>query len=144
MLLADMGADVIKVERPGRGDPFRSFEEGLYGPQFQAFNRNKRSIQLDLDDDADRASMWQLLESADVYVQNFRPGVVERLGFRRGGGDARAIRASCTARFPASAPTARTRTVPRTTPWARRCRASSACSWRRTRRASWVPPRRIR
>ena len=80
MLLADMGADVIKVERPGRGDPFRSFEEGLYGPQFQAFNRGKRSIQLDLDDDADRGVMWQLIESADVYVQNFRPGVVDRLG----------------------------------------------------------------
>ena len=81
MLLADMGADVIKVERPGRGDPFRSFEEGLYGPQFQAFNRDKRSIQLDLDSESDREVMRQLLESADVYVQNFRPGVIERLGF---------------------------------------------------------------
>jgi crotonobetainyl-CoA:carnitine CoA-transferase CaiB-like acyl-CoA transferase len=81
MLLGDMGADVIKVERPGRGDPFRSFEEGLYGPQFQAFNRNKRSIQLDLEDAADRAAMWKLVESADVYVQNFRPGVIDRLGF---------------------------------------------------------------
>jgi crotonobetainyl-CoA:carnitine CoA-transferase CaiB-like acyl-CoA transferase len=81
MLLADLGADVIKVERPGRGDPFRSFEQGLYGPQFQAFNRNKRSIVLDLDTAADRATMRALLERADVYVQNFRPGVVERLGF---------------------------------------------------------------
>jgi crotonobetainyl-CoA:carnitine CoA-transferase CaiB-like acyl-CoA transferase len=81
MLLADMGADVIKVERPGRGDPFRSFEEGLYGPQFQAFNRNKRSIQLDLEQEDDRALMWKLIDAADVYVQNFRPGVIERLGF---------------------------------------------------------------
>ena len=81
MLLADMGADVIKVERPGRGDPFRSFEEGLYGPQFQAFNRNKKSIQLDLDSERDRDVMWKLLDAADVYVQNFRPGVAERLGF---------------------------------------------------------------
>lgn len=81
MLLADMGATVIKVERPGRGDPFRSFEEGLYGPQFQAFNRNKRSVQLDLESERDRDTMWQLLDAADVYVQNFRPGVVERLGF---------------------------------------------------------------
>ena len=81
MLLADMGADVVKVERPGRGDPFRSFEEGLYGPQFQAFNRNKMSIQLDLDSERDRDTMWKLLDAADVYVQNFRPGVAERLGF---------------------------------------------------------------
>jgi crotonobetainyl-CoA:carnitine CoA-transferase CaiB-like acyl-CoA transferase len=81
MLLADMGADVVKVERPGRGDPFRSFEEGTYGPQFQAFNRDKRSIQLDLDVDGDRATMWDLLESADVYIQNFRPGAIERRGF---------------------------------------------------------------
>jgi crotonobetainyl-CoA:carnitine CoA-transferase CaiB-like acyl-CoA transferase len=78
MLLADMGADVIKVERPGRGDPFRSFEEGLYGPQFQAFNRNKKSVQLDLERADGRALMGQLLDAADVYVQNFRPGVVER------------------------------------------------------------------
>jgi crotonobetainyl-CoA:carnitine CoA-transferase CaiB-like acyl-CoA transferase len=81
MLLAEMGADVIKVERPGRGDPFRSFEEGLYGPQFQAFNRHKRSIQLDLQKAGDREVMWKLLDAADVYVQNFRPGVIERLGF---------------------------------------------------------------
>jgi crotonobetainyl-CoA:carnitine CoA-transferase CaiB-like acyl-CoA transferase len=81
MLLADMGADVIKVERPGGGDPFRSFEEGLYGPQFQAFNRAKRSIQLDLGLPGDRDVMWKLLDGADVYIQNFRPGVIERLGF---------------------------------------------------------------
>src|SRR6185436_2638098 len=81
MLLGDMGAEVIKVERPGRGDPFRSFEEGLYGPQFQAFNRNKQSIQLDLAQASERAILWQLLETADVYIQNFRPGVVEGLGF---------------------------------------------------------------
>jgi crotonobetainyl-CoA:carnitine CoA-transferase CaiB-like acyl-CoA transferase len=81
MLLADMGADVVKVERPGRGDPFRSFEQGTYGPQFQAFNRDKRSIQLDLADARDRDTMWELLASADVYIQNFRPGAIERLGF---------------------------------------------------------------
>jgi len=43
MMLADLGADVIKVERPDGGDPFRSFRGGLYSPQFIAFNRNKRS-----------------------------------------------------------------------------------------------------
>ena len=81
MLLGDMGADVIKVERPGRGDPFRSFEEGLYGPQFQAFNRNKQSIQLDLALASEREVLRQMLGTADVYIQNFRPGVVEELGF---------------------------------------------------------------
>src|SRR4029453_7618303 len=81
MLLGDLGADVIKVERPGRGDPFRSFEEGLYGPQFQAFNRNKQSIQLDLAQASEREVMRQLLETADGYIQNFRPGVVEVLAF---------------------------------------------------------------
>ena len=47
MLLAELGADVIKVERPGSGDPFRAFKGGLYSPQFQAHNRNKRSLALD-------------------------------------------------------------------------------------------------
>ena len=81
MLLGDLGADVVKVERPGGGDRFRSFEKGLYGPQFQAFNRNKRSVVLDLDVDDDRVALRGLLQDADVYVQNFRPGAAERLGF---------------------------------------------------------------
>jgi crotonobetainyl-CoA:carnitine CoA-transferase CaiB-like acyl-CoA transferase len=81
MLLADMGAEVIKVERPDIGDRFRSFESGLYGPQFQAFNRNKQSITLDLEQSEDRFVLHQLIASADVYLQNFRPGVIERLGF---------------------------------------------------------------
>lgn len=81
MLLADLGADVIKVERPGIGDPFRSFEQGLYGPQFQAFNRNKRSIQIDLERESEREVLRALLKDADVYIQNHRPGVIERLGF---------------------------------------------------------------
>jgi crotonobetainyl-CoA:carnitine CoA-transferase CaiB-like acyl-CoA transferase len=81
MLLADLGADVIKVERPGIGDPFRSFEQGLYGPQFQAFNRNKRSIQIDLEQESERDVLRDLLSTADVYIQNHRPGVIEKLGF---------------------------------------------------------------
>ena len=81
MLLGDLGAEVIKVERPGGGDRFRSFEKGLYGPQFQAFNRSKQSIVLDLETETDRDTLRALLRSADVYVQNFRPGAVERLGF---------------------------------------------------------------
>lgn len=80
MLLGDLGADVVKVERPGGGDRFRSFEKGLYGPQFQAFNRNKRSIVLDLATSADRTTMHELLRDADVYVQNFRPGAAARMG----------------------------------------------------------------
>jgi len=89
MLLGDLGAEVVKVERPGGGDRFRSFENGLYGPQFQAFNRSKQSIVLDLDIDDDRAVLRRLLDDADVYVQNFRPGAAERLGF--GVDDVRAI-----------------------------------------------------
>lgn len=80
MLLADLGAEVIKLEQPGAGDPFRNFEGGLYGPQFQAYNRNKKSIALDLKSAGDRAVFRQLIESADVYIQNFRPGVAEALG----------------------------------------------------------------
>ena len=89
MLLGDLGAEVIKVERPGGGDRFRSFEKGLYGPQFQAFNRSKQSIVLDLDTEADRETLRELLRSADVYVQNFRPGAAERMGF--GPDDVRAL-----------------------------------------------------
>ena len=47
MLLGDLGADVIKVEQPGTGDPFRAFKGGLYSPHFQTYNRNKRSITLE-------------------------------------------------------------------------------------------------
>lgn len=81
MLLGDLGAEVIKVERPGGGDRFRTFETGSYGPQFQAFNRDKQSVVLDLAADGDRCVLRELLRTADAYVQNFRPGVAERLGF---------------------------------------------------------------
>ncbi|MGO4852365.1 CaiB/BaiF CoA transferase family protein [Phaeovulum sp. W22_SRMD_FR3] len=80
MLLADMGAEVIKVERKGTGDPYRSFAGGLYAPHFQANNRNKQSIAIDPKDPEDQAVLMALLDSADVYVQNFRPGVAEKLG----------------------------------------------------------------
>ncbi len=80
MLLADLGAEVIKLERPGTGDPFRNFEGGFYGPQFQAYNRNKKSIALDLKSGDDRAVFRDLIRTADVYIQNFRPGVAEALG----------------------------------------------------------------
>ena len=80
MMLADLGADVIKVEQPETGDPFRGFESGLYSAHFQAYNRNKRSIALDVTAEKDRAIFHDLIGSADVYIQNFRPGSAEKLG----------------------------------------------------------------
>ena len=80
MQLADLGADVIKVERPGEGDPFRAFKGGLYSPHFQTYNRNKRSIALDTKRPDDLAVFNALIERADVFIQNFRPGVAEKFG----------------------------------------------------------------
>lgn len=74
MLLADLGADVILVERPGTGDPSRRFA-GL----FASFNRNKRSVALDLKSDKGRADFLRLVDTADVVMEGFRPGVVARL-----------------------------------------------------------------
>jgi crotonobetainyl-CoA:carnitine CoA-transferase CaiB-like acyl-CoA transferase len=79
MMLADLGADVIKVESPD-GDPYRSYQGGQYSPHFQAYNRNKRSVCLDLKQAEDRLLFDTLVREADVYVQNFRPGTAERLG----------------------------------------------------------------
>ncbi len=80
MQLADLGADVIKVERPGEGDPFRAFKGGLYSPHFQTYNRNKRSIALDTRKSEDLGVFRDLIASADVFIQNFRPGVAEKVG----------------------------------------------------------------
>ncbi len=80
MLLGDLGADVVKVEQPKTGDPFRAFKDGLYSPHFQTYNRNKRSITLDTKSADDRAVLDALIADADVYIQNFRPGVAEKLG----------------------------------------------------------------
>ena len=80
MLLGDLGADVVKVEVPGTGDPFRAFKNGLYSPHFQTYNRNKRSIALDTKSAADREVLDRLIAGADVYIQNFRPGVADKLG----------------------------------------------------------------
>ena len=80
MHLADLGADVVKVERPDGGDPFRAFKGGLYSPHFQTYNRNKRSIALDTTKPDDRAVFHDLIATADIFIQNFRPGVAERLG----------------------------------------------------------------
>ena len=92
-VLADQGADVIKVEAPGAGDLVRHLgasREGI-SPTFATVNRNKRSVALDLKSDAGRTTLERLVATADVFVQNFRPGTAERMGF---GEDAvRAIRA---------------------------------------------------
>ena len=80
MLLADLGADVLKVELPVTGDPFRAFKGELYSPHFQTYNRNKRSITLNTKDAADLARFDDLIREADVYIQNFRPGVAEQIG----------------------------------------------------------------
>jgi crotonobetainyl-CoA:carnitine CoA-transferase CaiB-like acyl-CoA transferase len=79
MMLADLGADVIKVESP-EGDPYRAYQGGQYSPHFQAYNRNKRSLALDMKLKSDQALFDQLVSGADVYIQNFRPGTAERLG----------------------------------------------------------------
>ena len=79
MLLADLGANVIKIEQPGSGDPFRAFKGGLYSPHYQTYNRNKRSITLNTKDETDLARLDRLVEQADVFIQNFRPGVADRL-----------------------------------------------------------------
>ncbi len=79
MMLADLGADVIKVESPG-GDPYRAYQGGQYSPHFQAYNRNKRSMVLDLKAADERLIFEGLVREADVFIQNFRPGTASRLG----------------------------------------------------------------
>jgi len=83
MLLGDMGADVLKIEDPDGGDPIRTIGEKVNGFSwyFAAFNRNKRSVVLDLRSDSGRETLASLLESADVLLENFRPGVLVEMGF---------------------------------------------------------------
>jgi len=82
LVLLDLGARVVKIERPGRGDDARHigpFVEGR-SAYFASLNRGKESLALDLGSEADRAVLHRLLERADVLVENFRPGAMERLG----------------------------------------------------------------
>lgn len=83
MLLADLGARVIKVERPETGDDARQFGPfvGDRSAYFESLNRGKESIALDLADDGDRAVFDRLLSGADVLVENYRPGAMARLGY---------------------------------------------------------------
>jgi len=84
-MLADYGADVIKIERPGTGDLSRTSSPidpaRLTGPVYCSLNRNKRSVVLDTRKPEHVAAVLRLLETADVIVNNFRPGVMERIGF---------------------------------------------------------------
>ena len=84
MLLAELGADVIKVERPEGGDPFRWFAGGLSSPHFQAHNRHKRSVALDYPTPDGLKLLHSLIEHADALVINVRPGVEQRLGIDEG------------------------------------------------------------
>ena len=84
-MLADYGADVIKIEKPGTGDLSRTSihndPAGLIGPVFCSLNRNKRSVVLDLRRREDREVVQKLVAVSDVVVNNFRAGVMERMGF---------------------------------------------------------------
>src|SRR3954467_14097618 len=79
-LLADMGADVIKIEEPKRGDPFRGWGARTYSATFCSLNRNKRSMTLDLLQQEAREVVLKLAAQSDVLIQNFRPGVMEKRG----------------------------------------------------------------
>ena len=80
MLLADMGAEVIKVEtRPG-GDPFRGWGGQGYTPTFSSLNRRKKSIAVNIREKAGQEVLRKLIESADVFIENFRPGVMDKMG----------------------------------------------------------------
>jgi crotonobetainyl-CoA:carnitine CoA-transferase CaiB-like acyl-CoA transferase len=81
MLLADLGAAVIKVENREGGDPFRSHHGGLYSGHFLAYNRSKRSLTLDLRSPQGKDIFFELVAQSDVLIDNFRPGVLDRLGF---------------------------------------------------------------
>src|SRR3712207_6177065 len=93
MVLGDLGATIVKVERPGTGDDTRAwgppYDERGEATYFQSVNRNKTSIALDLQADDDLAEARRLAAEATVVVENFRPGVMERLGL--GYDDVRAV-----------------------------------------------------
>lgn len=86
-MLGDLGADVIKVERTGTGDGYRQWTfwnywiGGTESPCYLAFNRNKRSLTLDLKSEQAKEIIYKLAEDCDFVVENFRPGIMEKLGF---------------------------------------------------------------
>src|ERR671921_2443256 len=84
MMLGDLGADVVKIEIPGPGDDTRHWgppfvdTESVY---YLSVNSNKRSIALDLKQDAAKEALWRMIDDADVLVENFSPGTLDRLSF---------------------------------------------------------------
>jgi formyl-CoA transferase len=80
MLLGDLGAEVIKIETPDKGDPFRGWGRVEYSPPFGSVNRNKKSVTLDLKTPEGLAAVRALMRTADVLVENFRPGTLDRIG----------------------------------------------------------------
>jgi crotonobetainyl-CoA:carnitine CoA-transferase CaiB-like acyl-CoA transferase len=86
MLLSDLGADVVKAEMPGSGDPFRSFGQKKIDlrPQFAAYNRGKRSITLNVQTESGQQLFRKLAAQSDVVMENFRPGTLDRLGIGYG------------------------------------------------------------
>ena len=92
MLLADQGADVIKVENPEGGDHTRASAntQNGFSANFLNNNRNKRSVALNLKDDRAKRAFLKICETSDVFIQNFRPGVADRIGI--GEADIRAVR----------------------------------------------------
>lgn len=79
-LLADMGAEVIKIEEPKRGDPFRGWGERNYSATFCSLNRNKKSLTLDLRTDEGREVALKLAAGVDALIENFRPGIMDNRG----------------------------------------------------------------
>ena len=131
MLLADLGADVVKVEPPD-GDATRTWGPPWVGDAaagtrtaayFLAVNRNKRSIRLDLRTPDGGAILRRLLDGADVFVENLRPGTLARLGIDETPAAATRIPGSSTCRSAATAGTDRRRPVRATTSSSRRRRA---------------------
>ena len=109
LLLADFGADVVKVEDTGMGDyvrwappAFEGADDTAKGALFLALNRGKRSVRLDLKTEGGREALLRLARDADVLLESFRPGVLDRLGVGWDG-CARSTPASSTARSPATA-----------------------------------------
>ncbi len=129
-LLADQGADVIKVERPGIGDIARWVGVSVNGMSalYLVCNRGKRSIVADLRSRKESRSSARLAAECDVFVQNYRPGVMDKLGTRLRGRAGDQSRASSTFRCRASAAAGPTAIAARTTPSSRR-----TAGWRRTR-----------
>lgn len=84
MLLADLGAEVIKIEKPDAGDDSRRMGPPYYNGEsaaFMAVNRNKYGLALDLQTSGGKDILWRLIDTADVLIENFRPGAMDRLGF---------------------------------------------------------------